>query len=115
MSLPDVHEKWQRRECQTYGLGREALPAAGSEGLNPSATAVARATIDEVFNCDGRPMTTTEVRSMFELHDSQGWTNAEIAEALTDAGYPNTEATVRTQMSRVRTNARRRLDDHDQP
>jgi hypothetical protein len=51
---------------------------------------------------------------MFELQQLD-WTLAEIATALTDVGYPNTEATVRTKMSRARADARHRLADDVQP
>lgn len=52
---------------------------------------------------------------MFETQERFGWTLAEIATALSDAGYPNTEATVRTKMTQARADARRRLADHDRP
>ena len=109
MSLPDVFEHWDRRQIRPYGLHRDDLPDEdGRFGKNPAAHAVATATIDYIF--DGGPHTSIEVRAMFELQQLE-WSLEEIAEALSDAGYPNTVASVRTKMSRARRDARRRLTD----
>jgi hypothetical protein len=111
MSLPDVYQRWHRGEMQTHGLRLDDRhPDLTAGGRNPAAIVAARNTIDEVFNGDGRVVTSDEVRAMLELQ-AWGWSYEEIAEALDDAGYPNTEATVRTKMTRARSDARRRLVD----
>ena len=109
MSLPDVYETWNRREIDTYGLHHNDR-AGTAHGRNPATTVVTSTTIDDVFAGDGRTPTSLEVRVMFELQQL-GWSQPEIAAALSDAGYPNTEATVRTKMTRARSDARRRLAD----
>ena len=95
MELPDTYRRWRRAE----GPAAADVPDVPDDGRmsdDPADHAIATARLREVD-----PVS----RAMFELQD-HGYSLTEIAEILTTAGYPNTEGSVRTRMSRVRLAAR---------
>ncbi len=103
MELPDVFEQWNRRERRVQAELWRNSQLTGEDvnhSIDPENPAVATAELDRVFK-----RADTVIRVMFELHH-EGYTYAEIAEMLTDAGHDTTVAQVRTNMSRFRNAAR---------
>ncbi|HMR94841.1 MAG TPA: hypothetical protein PKE05_04845 [Microthrixaceae bacterium] len=106
MELPDVYEQWDRKQVRTFGLRGDGVHVDdGRFSTNPAEPAIDAATLDDIF--DGGANTDEEVRAMFELQHC-GYSLTEIAEMLSAAGHQATEASVRTRMSRARSDAARR-------
>ena len=98
MEFPDTYVRWRRAE--EASLGRtDALVDDGRHVDDPAGHAVASVRVDELLD----PVT----RAMFELQ-KRGYKLQEIAELLTQAGYPHSEASVRTRMTRAGAGARTR-------
>lgn len=98
MEFPDAYLRWRRSERPSGNVNLcDAVADDGRHADDPADLAVASARIDELLN--------VETRVMFELQQ-RGYSLAEVAEMLTDAGHPHTEASVRTRMSRARATAR---------
>lgn len=97
MTLPDVYVRWERDNHRSMSALRNAdlSPDDGRHSHNPGDSAVAAATLDEVFAGD------EDLALMFRLQEA-GYSLLEIADML-----DTTEGAVRTRMSRVRIAARR--------
>ena len=107
MELPDVYTRWHGNRSRS----RKSLPEDVEHWKDsavdfryqrdtiPHERAIAVATLDEL---EGDSLT----MAMFRLQD-EGYSYAEIAEMLADAGIPATVGSVRSSMSRFRKRVRR--------
>ena len=96
MELPDAYERWWRAEKKP--IRTMDLTDDGRHSDDPADHAAAACRVDEL-------LPDTQTRVMFELQQ-KGHSLDEIADMLTAAGYPQTEGSVRTRMSRARATAR---------